>query len=46
MNGCFIECETDEAYGFFMGLFETHSFRIAALQPWLEEHVKPLPQSS
>ena len=43
MNGHFIECESNEAYDFFMRLFETNSFRFAALRPWLEEHIRPLP---
>ena len=41
-NGSFIDCDNDEAYNFFMRLFETNSFRIAELREWLEEHVKPL----
>ena len=44
MNGYYIECDDDDAHGFFMRLFETNSFRFAALQLWLEEHVRPLPQ--
>ena len=43
MNGNFIDCDSDEAHAFFIGLFETNSFRFAQLLPWLEEHVKPLP---
>ncbi len=42
-NGSFIDCDNDEAYRFFMRLFETHSFRFAELREWLEGHVKPLP---
>jgi death-on-curing protein len=42
MNGYFIDCEDEEAYAFFMQLFEMGSFRFAALEPWLEENVKPL----
>ena len=42
-NGRFIDCDNDEAYQFFMGLFETHSFRFAQLHAWLEQHAKPLP---
>ena len=42
-NGRFIECDNDEAYRFFMQLFETNSFRFAELHSWLEKHVKPLP---
>ena len=43
LNGSFIDCDSYEAYRFFMGLFETNSFRFAELRSWLEEHVKPLP---
>ena len=42
-NGNFIDCDNDEAYEFFMHLFETNSFRFAELHEWIEEHVKPLP---
>ena len=42
-NGYFIDRENDEAYAFFMHLFETNSFRFAQLKTWLEESVKPLP---
>ena len=42
MNGHFIDCDNDEAYAFFMRLFEMNSFRFAQLCPWLEENVKPL----
>ena len=42
-NGSFIDCDNDEAYEFFMHLFETNSFRFAELREWLENHVKPLP---
>ena len=41
-NGHFIDCDNDEAHRFFMGLFETNSFRFAELRTWLEEHVRPL----
>lgn len=43
MNGSYIDCIRDVAYAFFMGLYESNSFRFANLIPWLEEHVKPLP---
>ena len=43
MNGHFIDCDSREAYDFFMHLFETNSFRFDRLSPWLEENVKPLP---
>ena len=42
-NGRVIDCDNDEAYRFFMRLFETNSFRFAELRLWLEGHVKPLP---
>jgi death-on-curing protein len=44
MNGHFIDCESKVAYGYFMQLFETGSFRYAALELWLSEHVKALPK--
>ena len=40
-NGRFIDCDGDEAYEFFMRLFETNSFRFAQLRSWLEENVRP-----
>ena len=43
MNGSFIDCESEAAYEYFMELFATGSFRFAALEPWLEDHVKSLP---
>ena len=42
MNGFYIDCSRDEAYAFFIGLYESNSFRFANLVPWLTEHVKPL----
>ena len=42
MNGWFIDCDSQEAFEFFMHLFETHSFRFGQLHEWLEQHVKPL----
>lgn len=44
-NGCFVDCGNDEAYEFFMGLFDTNSFRFAALANWLSNNVKPLPEA-
>ena len=44
-NGHFIDCDNDEAYAFFMQLFQINSFRFAELKVWLDEHVKPLPGS-
>ena len=43
LNGQFIDCDDDEAYAFFMRLFDTNSFRFAELKVWLEEHIKSLP---
>ena len=42
-NGYFIDCDNDAAYNFFMGLFETNSFRFAELKTWLEAQVKSFP---
>ena len=42
MNGRFIDCDNQEAYEFFMHLFETHSFRFDQLHDWLEKNVKSL----
>lgn len=44
MNGCFIDCDNEAAYEYFMGLFATHTFRFPELKAWLERHVKPLPE--
>ncbi len=43
LNGQYIDCDSLEAFEFFMRLFETNSFRYAALLPWLEAKVQPLP---
>lgn len=43
LNGYFIDCDSVEAYEFFMRLFEMNSFRFAQLIPWLEEKVRRLP---
>ena len=42
MNGYYIDCESQEAYDYFMGLFDTNTFRFAELAAWLSENVKPL----
>lgn len=42
LNGQYIDCDSLEAFEFFMRLFETNSFRYAALLPWLEDRVQPL----
>ena len=42
LNGHFIDCDNDEAYAFFMGMFEADAFRFAELNSWLKEKVEPL----
>ena len=42
MNGHFINCDNDEAYAFFMRMFEASSFRFTELNSWLGEKVEPL----
>ena len=42
LNGHFIDCDNDEAYALFMGMFEAGTFRFAELNAWLEEKVEPL----
>ncbi len=44
LNGYFIDCDNDIAYSFFIGLYESNSFRFDNLVPWLEEHASPLPR--
>ena len=43
MNGHFIDCDSHEAYAFFLRLFEAGSFRFTELNSWLEEKVQPPP---
>ena len=43
MNGQHIDCDSQAAHSFLMGLYERNSFRFANLIPWLEGHLKPLP---
>ena len=43
LNGHFIDCDNEEAYAFFMNLFETSTFQFDELNSWLEKHVKLLP---
>ena len=42
LNGHFIDCDNEEAYAYFMNLFETGAFRFSQLNGWLEEHVRQL----
>ena len=46
MNGQFIDCDDEEAYAFFMQLFETGSFRFTQLHAWLEKKVRALTPGS
>ncbi len=43
LNGHFIDCDSDEAYEFFIQKLTAGSFRFAELEPWLEQKVRPLP---
>ena len=45
LNGRFIDCNNIEAYDFFMGLFETGSFRFSGLEAWLRNYLKSPGQS-
>ena len=42
LNGHFIDCDNEEAYRFFMALFEAHAFRFDRLREWLAAHVREL----
>jgi death-on-curing protein len=42
LNDHFIDCDNEEAYRFFMGLFDSGRFRFAELREWLLVHVRPL----
>ena len=42
MNGRFIDCDNEEAYAFFMRLFETGAFRFTELHSWLKVNVRAL----
>lgn len=41
-NGYYIDCDNDEAYAYFMKLFESNAFRFDNLVEWLRNKVKPL----
>ena len=43
LNGYFIDCDDFQAYEFFMELFDKGTVRFANLLPWLEDHIRPLP---
>lgn len=42
LNGSYIDCDNEEAYRFFMGLFDSGRFRFAELRAWLLAHVREL----
>jgi death-on-curing protein len=42
LNGYYIECDNDEAYNYFITLFESNTFRFDNLANWLRDKVKPL----
>ena len=42
MNGRLIDCDNDEAYSFFMSLFDANEFRFDRLREWLKAHVRDL----
>lgn len=42
LNAHHIDCDNDEAYAFFMKLFESDAFRFDNLVEWLRDKVKPL----
>jgi death-on-curing protein len=42
LNGMDIVMSEDELWSFLTGLYETHSFRFEAIEPWLRAHVVPL----
>lgn len=39
LNGSYIEVDPDEAYAYFMGLFERGTFRSTELRAWLERYL-------
>ena len=42
LNGSFINVDSEEAYAFLMGLFESGTFRFSKLRAWLEQSVSQL----
>jgi len=40
LNGYYIECDNDEAYAFFMKLFESNAFLFENLAKWLQDKIK------
>ncbi len=41
LNGYYIDCDNDEAYTYFMKLFESNAFRVDKLVEWPRDKVKP-----
>jgi len=42
LNGLDIILPDDDLWTFMSGLYNTHSFRFEALEPWLREYAVPL----
>ena len=42
MNSYFINCDNEEAYSFFMNLFDTNSFKFSFLLEWLNSNINEL----
>ena len=42
LNGYYTDCDNDEAYAYFIKLFELNAFRFDNLVEWLREKVKAL----
>jgi death-on-curing protein len=42
INNYYIDCESESAHKFFIGLFESDKFKFNYLLTWLKEHIKPL----
>ena len=42
MNGYYIDCDDQEAYNYFMSLFESSSFEFEKLSVWIRQNSKSL----
>ena len=42
MNGYYIDCDDQEAYDYFMSLFESSSFKFEKLSVWIRQNSKSL----
>ena len=42
MNGYYLDCESEAAFGFFDSLFEAGDFDNNHLVPWVKDHMKKL----